>query len=167
MAPAVLTHAKNGLSVAPGGALRAGGRSCPPSSPSWRTSNTGWGPFPYFSISDCFLSLTSGSRAGPSHAYISSIRRMYASMLHLDPLHCILRGRFVDRMSRIIIFLLLLSSHVLHLHLHIWILLPACDQADSRCLPFARRRLSTRRPFRVAKRARKPWRRLRTRLEGW
>ena len=40
-------------------------------------------------------------------------------------------------------------------------------QAESRWRPLARRRPSTRRPFRVARRARKPCRRLRTRLEGW
>jgi hypothetical protein len=39
-------------------------------------------------------------------------------------------------------------------------------QADSRLRPFARREASTRRPAAVAMRARKPWRRLRTRLLG-
>src|SRR5438132_11514112 len=40
-------------------------------------------------------------------------------------------------------------------------------QADRRLRPFARRAASTLRPAAVAMRARKPWRRLRTRLLGW
>src|SRR5690625_1491460 len=41
------------------------------------------------------------------------------------------------------------------------------SQADRRFRPWARRRLITLRPFLVAIRARKPWRALRTRTEGW
>ena len=40
-------------------------------------------------------------------------------------------------------------------------------QVDRRLRPFARRAASTLRPAAVAMRARKPWRRLRTRLLGW
>ena len=43
---------------------------------------------------------------------------------------------------------------------------PAAAHAERRLRPFARRRASTLRPLWVAMRARKPWRRLRTRRLG-